>query len=191
MARGRSPASPGSFCMCGCCRGCSDACFWRGSWICTAQGNSTYLAISDYRIKRGDRQKVMRLATPEFIRRFLMHVLPPLGRFGFAKSPAWQWTGSTASATTASWPAQHANQTSQRFEPCSVFNPLTKPLRRSQMARSFRSHCANLAPAAAARCASSRSSDAVRNQCCVHLQGNKPHNKARHHTLRYAPIGLS
>ncbi len=30
----------------------------------------------DYRIKRGDRQKVMRLATGEFIRRFLNHVLP-------------------------------------------------------------------------------------------------------------------
>ena len=30
----------------------------------------------DYRVKSGDRQKVMRLATPEFIRRFLMHVLP-------------------------------------------------------------------------------------------------------------------
>jgi Putative transposase len=30
----------------------------------------------DYRIKNGDRQKVMRLATGEFIRRFLIHVLP-------------------------------------------------------------------------------------------------------------------
>lgn len=30
----------------------------------------------DYRKKSGDRQKVMRLATPEFIRRFLVHVLP-------------------------------------------------------------------------------------------------------------------
>ncbi len=30
----------------------------------------------DYRIKSGDRQKVMRLATPEFIRRFLIHLLP-------------------------------------------------------------------------------------------------------------------
>lgn len=30
----------------------------------------------DYRIKSGDRQKVMRLATSEFIRRFLIHVLP-------------------------------------------------------------------------------------------------------------------
>jgi hypothetical protein len=30
----------------------------------------------DYRIRRGDRQRVMRLATSEFIRRFLLHVLP-------------------------------------------------------------------------------------------------------------------
>ena len=30
----------------------------------------------DYRVKNGDRQKVMHLATPDFIRRFLMHVLP-------------------------------------------------------------------------------------------------------------------
>ena len=30
----------------------------------------------DYRIKRGDRMKVMRLPTEEFIRRFLIHVLP-------------------------------------------------------------------------------------------------------------------
>ena len=31
----------------------------------------------DYRIKSGDRMKVMRLTTDEFIRRFLNHVLPP------------------------------------------------------------------------------------------------------------------
>lgn len=30
----------------------------------------------DDRVKSGDRQKVMRLAAPEFIRRFLIHVLP-------------------------------------------------------------------------------------------------------------------
>ncbi len=30
----------------------------------------------DYRVESGDRQKVMRLSTSEFIRRFLMHVLP-------------------------------------------------------------------------------------------------------------------
>ena len=31
---------------------------------------------TDYRVKSGDRSKVMRLATSEFIRRFLIHVLP-------------------------------------------------------------------------------------------------------------------
>lgn len=30
----------------------------------------------DYRIKSGGRQKIMRLTAPEFIRRFLIHVLP-------------------------------------------------------------------------------------------------------------------
>ena len=30
----------------------------------------------DYRVKNGDHQKIMRLATPEFIRSFLIHVLP-------------------------------------------------------------------------------------------------------------------
>ena len=34
----------------------------------------------DYRIKRGDRMKVTRLATDEFIRRFLFHVLPSIVR---------------------------------------------------------------------------------------------------------------
>ncbi len=45
-----------------------------------------------YRIKRGDRQKVMRLATPEFIRRFLIHVLPDgfhrIRHFGLLASSA-------------------------------------------------------------------------------------------------------
>lgn len=38
----------------------------------------------DCRIKQGDRQKVMRLATDEFIRRFLIHVLPPSRQIFFA-----------------------------------------------------------------------------------------------------------
>ncbi|WP_299793820.1 IS91 family transposase [uncultured Marivita sp.] len=44
----------------------------------------------DYRIKRGDRMKVMRLPTREFIRRFLMHVLPDrfhrIRHYGFLAS---------------------------------------------------------------------------------------------------------
>ena len=52
---------------------------------CVAISNSRLVSASadivsfrwkDYRIKRGDRMKVMRLDTNEFIRRFLTHVLP-------------------------------------------------------------------------------------------------------------------
>jgi hypothetical protein len=44
----------------------------------------------DYRNNNGDRHKVMRLATGEFIRRFLIHVLPDgfhrLRHYGFLAS---------------------------------------------------------------------------------------------------------
>ncbi len=42
----------------------------------SADAQTVAFRWKDYRIKSGDRQKVMRLATPEFIRRFLIHVLP-------------------------------------------------------------------------------------------------------------------
>lgn len=44
--------------------------------LVSADAKTVAFRWKDYRIKRGDRQKVMRLATPEFIRRFLIHVLP-------------------------------------------------------------------------------------------------------------------
>lgn len=44
--------------------------------LVSADADTVTFRWKDYRIKRGDRQKVMRLATPEFIRRFLIHVLP-------------------------------------------------------------------------------------------------------------------
>lgn len=44
--------------------------------LVSADAETVALRWKDYRIKSGDRQKVMRLATPEFIRRFLIHVLP-------------------------------------------------------------------------------------------------------------------
>ena len=42
----------------------------------SADADTVAFRWKDYRIKRGDRMKVMRLATGEFIRRFLLHVLP-------------------------------------------------------------------------------------------------------------------
>jgi len=44
--------------------------------LVSADANTVAFRWKDYRIKNGDRQKVMRLATPEFIRRFLIHILP-------------------------------------------------------------------------------------------------------------------
>ena len=46
------------------------------SRIVSADANTVAFRWKDYRIKNGERQKVMRLATGEFIRRFLIHVLP-------------------------------------------------------------------------------------------------------------------
>ncbi len=44
--------------------------------LVSADAETVAFRWKDYHIKSGDRQKVMRLATPEFIRRFLSHVLP-------------------------------------------------------------------------------------------------------------------
>jgi len=44
--------------------------------LVSADASTVTFRWKDYRIKRGDRMKVMRLTTDEFIRRFLIHVLP-------------------------------------------------------------------------------------------------------------------
>ena len=46
------------------------------SRLLRADAETVAFRWKNYRIKQGDRQKVMRLATGEFIRRFLIHVLP-------------------------------------------------------------------------------------------------------------------
>ena len=49
------------------------------SRLVSADAETVAFRWKDYRTRRGDRRSVMRLATGEFIRRFLIHVLPPLG----------------------------------------------------------------------------------------------------------------
>lgn len=44
--------------------------------LVSADAETVAFRWKDYRTKHGDRSRVMRLTTPEFIRRFLMHVLP-------------------------------------------------------------------------------------------------------------------
>ncbi len=46
------------------------------SRLISANADSVAFRWKDYRVKSGDRMKIMRLATGEFIRRFLIHVLP-------------------------------------------------------------------------------------------------------------------
>lgn len=46
------------------------------SRLVSADAGTVAFRWKDYRVKRGDRMKVMRLATDEFIRRYLIHVLP-------------------------------------------------------------------------------------------------------------------
>jgi hypothetical protein len=46
------------------------------SRLISADANTVAFQWKDYRIKSRDRRSVMRLATDEFIRRFLIHVLP-------------------------------------------------------------------------------------------------------------------
>ena len=44
--------------------------------LVSADADTVAFRWKDYRVKNAVRQKLMRLATPEFIRRFLIHVLP-------------------------------------------------------------------------------------------------------------------
>ena len=57
-----------------------------------ADANTVTFQWKDYRVKSGERRSVMRLATGEFIRRFLIHVLPDrfhrIRHYGFLASAA-------------------------------------------------------------------------------------------------------
>ena len=58
--------------------------------LISADAETVAFRWKDYRIKDGDRQQIMRLATGEFIRRFLIHVLPDgfhrIRHYGFIAS---------------------------------------------------------------------------------------------------------
>ncbi len=62
------------------------------SRLISADAETVAFRWKDYRIKATDRQRVMRLATDEFIRRFLIHVLPDgfhrIRHYGFLASAA-------------------------------------------------------------------------------------------------------
>jgi hypothetical protein len=78
-----------------------EAVSWIGKSKTTVRSATTrrHFKWKDYRIKERDRYKLMTLATDEFIRRFLIHVLP---------------APSTASATTVCSPTAPAPTTSRK-----------------------------------------------------------------------------
>ena len=137
------------------------------SRIVSADANTVAFRWKDYRIKNGERQKVIRLATPEFIRRFLIHVLPPSRQIAL-QSPAAQWTGSIASAITDCWRVETVRPTSQKPARYLGQNRSKTKIRQPQRSSHLRS--ANHAPIAADKCGSSRPSG-----------GGKRHKPARHH----------
>ena len=128
--------------------------------LVSADAQTVAFRWKDYRIKSGDRQKIMRLATPEFIRRFLIHVLPD----GFHRIRHYGLLAS--SVRKANIAKIHALLCIQKPEQVAVPEPQTEITPR----------CASHAPAAAAPCASSRSSVADKSQCRAHHHGSGPHD---------------
>ena len=93
--------------------------------LVSADADTVAFRWKDYRIKRGDRQKIMRLATPEFIRRFLIHVLPD----GFHRIPHYGLLARSARKTNirkirALLYVHHAEETAEP-EPTAEITALT------------------------------------------------------------------
>ena len=142
--------APGSFACAGCSHGCSRAGFWMARWICTAQAISRSSVISnarrvsadaqtvdfgwkDYRMKSGDRQKIMRLG--------------PRPSSSAASGAMYCPTVSIASGITACWPVRRASPTSEQSAPRYVSGDRNRPPRQDPTPRSSHTPCANRAPA--------------------------------------------
>ena len=130
--------------------------------LVSADADMVAFRWKDYRVKSGNRQKVMDLATLEFIRRFLMPVLSD----GFQQ----------ASGTRAYWPAALAKYTSPNAVRCSSSSHWNRRAHRKRSQRLPRSRCVNHAPVAAGSCASLRFSAAGKNRCRAHRYGSRPHD---------------
>jgi hypothetical protein len=126
--------------------------------------HSVTFKVKDYRIEGPGRYTTMRLDVGEFIRRFLIHVLPK---------------ASIASATTACSPAQIAPRRSR--ERVNSWNwQRLRPKRRPKSIRRRRRHSPSLARAVAAACSSSRLSMLAANHATGRRQrGSIPHERNR------------
>ncbi len=112
--------------------------------LVTADAGTVAFQWKDYRIKRGDRMKVMHLPTFEFILRFVMHVLPDrfhrIRHYGFLSGAGRKEKIAQICALLGDIKSAQADQPSNEAPP--------PP------------HCASHAQTAVSKCASSRPSGA-------------------------------
>lgn len=89
--------------------------------LVSADAGTVAFKWKDYRIKHGDRMKVMRLPTFEFIRRFLMHVLPDrfhrIRHYGFLASSGRKEKVAKIRALLGDIKAAEPDQTSKEAPP--------------------------------------------------------------------------
>jgi hypothetical protein len=138
------------------------------SRLVSADAETVAFRWKDYRIKNRDRQKIMRLATGEFIRRFLIHVLPD----GFHRIRHGACPGPDPGGFS---PVPAAGATSRRSADCSAPNRQWMPTR-STPTRPCRSPSESPARTAAGRCGSSRSSSAASARRPAHRRERTPHD---------------
>jgi hypothetical protein len=128
--------------------------------LISADAKTVTFCWKDYRIENGDRQKVMRLATDEFIRRFLIHVLPDgfhrIRHYGLLASAGRKATVARIRALLGAHSARQGDPPSAEIIPLTLREPC---------------------PTVAARCASSRSSAAARSPDPVRHRGSRQHDE--------------
>ncbi len=97
------------------------------SRLVSANANTVAFRWKDYRIKSGDRQKVMRLETGEFIRRFLLHVLPDgfhrIRHYGLLANAGRKANIARARALLGARPSEPERQTNSEAAPLTLREP--------------------------------------------------------------------
>jgi hypothetical protein len=130
------------------------------SQLVSAHAKAVAFRWKDYRTRQGDRQKIMRLATDEFVRRFLIHILPD----GFHRIRHY---GLLASATRKASIAKIRSllgEAQAEPTPQVATEVILLP-------------CVDHAPAAVARCGSSRSSGAGKIRNHGHHHASRQHDE--------------
>ena len=129
--------------------------------LVSADAGTVTFKWKDYRIKRGDRMKAMRLPTFEFIRRFLMHVLPDR----FHRIHNYGFLAGACSKEKSPGSACYLETSNRRNQP------------NHRMKRHHLSHCVNHAPSVADRCASPRPSGVGKSPEPAPRQESRPHDE--------------